>query len=87
MSSTILKAFGKNEWVAQNENEYVNIAVRLAHDVEKRKFLRATQRTMMADSTLCNAKELSRVLEDAFKSMFEKWMEKRKGIKCESGTI
>ena len=86
MSSTILKALGKPEWVAQNEDEYVAIVAALARDVEGRKSLRVAQRTLVADSPLCDAKGLTRALEDAFEKMFDRWMEQRESVRKESGT-
>ena len=77
MSNTILKALGKPEWVAQSEDEYVEIVTALAQDVEGRKSLRAAQRALMAGSPLCDAKGLTRALEAAFESMFDLWAEKR----------
>ncbi len=73
MTSTILKALGKPEWVARNEEEYVSEVIALAHDIEGRKTMRAGQRSRMADSPLCDAKGLAMALEDAFESMFERW--------------
>jgi len=77
MTSTILRSLGKLEWVAQNEDEYAAIVVALARDVVGRRSLRATQRTLMANSPLCDAKGLTRALEDAFERMFDLWTEKR----------
>jgi protein O-GlcNAc transferase len=72
MSSTILKALGKPEWVAQNEDEYVAIVTALARDVVGRKSLRTAQRTLMAGSPLCDAKGLTMALGDAFEKMFDR---------------
>jgi protein O-GlcNAc transferase len=86
MASTILKALGKPHWVAQNENEYVAIVVALARNVESRISLRKAQRALMANSSLCDAKELARVLEDAFEKMFDRWMEECRSAQRQSGT-
>jgi hypothetical protein len=34
---------------------------------------------LLADSSLCDAEGLTRVLEDAFGEMFDRWVEKREG--------
>ena len=86
MSNTILKALGKPEWVAQSEDEYVEIVTALAQDVEGRKSLRAAQRALMAGSPLCDAKGLTRALEAAFESRFDLWAEKRENVSKESCT-
>ena len=75
MTSTMLKALGKPEWIAKNEGEYIAIVTALARDVEERKSLRTTQRALMSDSPLCDAKGLTRALEDAFEKMFQRWIE------------
>lgn len=76
MTNAILKALGKSEWVARNEDEYVAIVATLAQDVERRKLLRVGQRALMANSPLCDAKGLTRALENAFEAMFDRWVEK-----------
>jgi len=77
MTGTILKALGKPEWVAKNEDEFVVMASALARDIEGRKALRTVQRSLMTDSPLCDTKELARSLESAFDAMFELWQKKR----------
>jgi len=76
MTGTILKALGKPEWVAKNEDEFVAMVASLARDIEGRGALRKTQRALMASSQLCDAKELTRTLESAFESMFDQWLTK-----------
>lgn len=76
MSSSILKALGKPEWVARDEDEYVALVCALARDVKGRKLLRAAQRAKMAGSPLCDAKDLTRALEDAFENMFDQWLKR-----------
>ena len=73
MTSTVLKALGKPEWVAKTQDDYVALVAALARDVERRKALRLTQRTLMASSPLCDAKDLTSTLEDAFEAMFDRW--------------
>jgi predicted O-linked N-acetylglucosamine transferase (SPINDLY family) len=77
MTSTVLRALGKPEWIARNDEEYVAIVAGLARDIEGRKSLRAAQRSLMAGSPLCDAKGLARVLETAFEAMFERWLSLR----------
>lgn len=79
MTNAILKALGKPQWVARNEDEYVAKVVALAHDVEKRKQLRITQRALMAASPLCDAKGMTAALEEAFEQMFDRRMDRPPG--------
>jgi protein O-GlcNAc transferase len=85
MASTILKALGKPEWIAHSDDEYVAIVAALAKDVQRRKALRETQRALVSGSPLCDAGGLTRVLEEAFAAMFDRWIETRKLVSSESG--
>jgi protein O-GlcNAc transferase len=87
MTNAILNALGKPEWIAHSEDEYVAVVTALARDVEGRKSLRATQRRLMAESPLCDARGLTRALEDAFEKMFDQWMKKSESDFKDSGTI
>ncbi len=80
MTSTLLKALGKPEWVAADEDEFMAKVVSLAGDTEGRKTLRNKQRALMANSPLCDTAELTRTLESAFEAMFERWLEKANQI-------
>ena len=71
ITSTILKSLGKSEWVTNSEGKYVEKIADLAHDIEGRKKFRIIQRTLMANSPLCDAAGLARSLEEAFKAMFD----------------
>jgi predicted O-linked N-acetylglucosamine transferase (SPINDLY family) len=73
MASSILKAFDRKEWIAQDEEEYVSIVCTLARDVEGRRELRKSQRARMADSPLCDAQGVARALEDALEGMYDRW--------------
>ena len=75
-ASTILAALKKPEWIAHDKDDYVAKVVALAKDVEGRKLLRATQRSLMAGSPLCDANGLARQLENAFEEMFDQWLAK-----------
>jgi predicted O-linked N-acetylglucosamine transferase (SPINDLY family) len=75
-ASTILRSLGKEDWVARSEDEYVEICAALAGDVEGRRSLRRAQRSLMANSPLCDANGLTRELEGAFESMYDLWWRK-----------
>lgn len=74
ISSSALRALGREEWVATSEDEYVAIVCDLARDVTRRRELRQIQRTLMADSPLCDAKGLAQAIQDAFESMYDLWL-------------
>jgi len=74
MGSSYLKGFGRPDWVAQNENEYVSIVRSLSRNVELRKNLRGRQRARMAASPLCDGSGLAAAIEDAFEAMYDRWL-------------
>ena len=75
IASSALKAMGRPEWVAEDSEQFVAIVLELAGDVEGRKRLRQGQRARMAASPLCDAKGLASALQEAFESMYDRWMD------------
>ena len=80
-------ALGKPEWVAGSEDEYVAIVAALAKNVEDRAELRSSQRALMAASSLCDAGELTRALENVFESMFDRWLANRASIRMSDSPV
>lgn len=74
MAASILKVLGRPEWVARTEEEYVSIVCALARDIEGRAKQRQSLRPAMRSSELCDGKGLARSLEDAFESMYDRWL-------------
>jgi predicted O-linked N-acetylglucosamine transferase (SPINDLY family) len=72
MTATSLHALGHPEWIAQSDVDYVEKAVALARDEERRRGLRLTLRDEMARSPLCDASGLATSLEDAYAEMVER---------------
>jgi predicted O-linked N-acetylglucosamine transferase (SPINDLY family) len=75
-TAAIVDAIGHGEWIAHSEAEYVDKIVSLARDVEQRKTLRSGQRVRMISSPLCDARGLAISLENAYREMFELWLDK-----------
>ncbi len=73
MTASMLNAIGHPEWITHSDQEYIDKVVALARDVEQRKALRPLQRERMANSPLCDAEDLARHLEKAYREMFERW--------------
>jgi predicted O-linked N-acetylglucosamine transferase (SPINDLY family) len=69
ISSSILSALGLDEWIARTEAQYVDIAVRLALDVDARASLRLSLRQRLLDSGLCDAR-YCRAVEAAYREMW-----------------
>jgi protein O-GlcNAc transferase len=70
---SLLSNAGLPELVAGTPEEYISIAVNLANDVEKLRFLREHLRDMMMKSPLCDAKRFTANLEDCYRRIWETW--------------
>jgi predicted O-linked N-acetylglucosamine transferase (SPINDLY family) len=77
LASSVVRAFDRPEWVAQDAEQYVSIVRSLARDLAGRKELRRNQRARMLASTLCDAKGMARALEEAFEAMYDRWIDGR----------
>ena len=70
--ASILSCIGVSELVATTPAQYVEIALRLAADPEKRRALRAGLRARMRASPLLDAPRFARGLEAAYREMWKK---------------
>jgi protein O-GlcNAc transferase len=70
---SLLNSIGLPELVAASEDEYINIASRLASDIPGLARLRATLRERMLNSPLTDGREGARALERAYRTMWEDW--------------
>ena len=70
LGSSILVGMGHPEWIAQTEDEYVEIAVKLASDLPRLAALRASLRGEMRASALMDEASFARKVEAAYREMF-----------------
>jgi len=70
---SLLSTVGLPELVAKTPDEYVQLAVSLATDIEKLSILRANLRDRMAHSPLCDAKRFTMNLEMCYRKIWETW--------------
>jgi protein O-GlcNAc transferase len=77
MASVVLSSVGRSEWIARSPNEFAAIVTELARNVDLRKAIRQTQRSMMSTGTLCDATGMANELEKAFEAMFDRWFANR----------
>lgn len=70
MGVTMLRAVGLSELIADSIDDYHNKAVALAHDIPRLSNIRATVRSAMVNSPLCDAGRYTRQLEDGFRKMW-----------------
>lgn len=68
-----LSNLGLPELVAQTEDNYVDIATKLAGDVLRLVELRATLRSRMEASVLMDAVHFARQIEEAYRAMWRRW--------------
>ena len=79
VGASLLTCAGLREWVAWSEDEYVELAVRYAKDIEGLARLRAGLREQVAATPLFDAKRFAPQLEDA---LFAIW---RRKTTCSTG--
>jgi len=78
LGSAILTAVGHPEWIAQSEEEYIQIAVALANDLVSLDRLRANLRREMEFSPLMDEADFTNKIEDAYRQMFAVWVENQR---------
>ena len=77
-TQTFLVGLGRNEWVAEDSDHYVRIAVELAADPLRLADMRAGQRQAMRASRLCDKHLAARDLERALRWMWRRWVDSRR---------
>ena len=80
LGSSILRALGRSEWIAQTEAEYVRKAVALAGDLSALASNRAVQRGQMKASPLMDELTHARKVEAAYRTMFGRWCDLNQSI-------
>ena len=68
--ASMLKAIGLEKLIASTFEDYINKAVELAKDHEQRIELHMSLRERMANSPLCDGRDLTQALEDAYRKMW-----------------
>jgi predicted O-linked N-acetylglucosamine transferase (SPINDLY family) len=70
---SLLKSAGRAEWIAHDEDEYVDLAKRLAHDPVALAETRALLRDQVQASALMDAPGFTRELEQAYRDCWVRW--------------
>ncbi len=73
LSCAILENTGHPEWIAGNEEQYIEKAVALALDLPKLASIRTKLREELERSPLMNEESFARGVEDAYRQMFHRW--------------
>jgi predicted O-linked N-acetylglucosamine transferase (SPINDLY family) len=70
---SLLTNLGLGELLAPTRDEYVETAVRLAHDSRRLEHYRSTLRDRVRNSPLCDAPAFVRRLENVYRSLWRRW--------------
>lgn len=75
LGNSFLNSINRTEWIASDEEDYINIALLLSSDINELNKIRLTQRTNMEKSPLMNYKKFARDFEEALSGMFNKYLD------------
>lgn len=78
VGASLLSNIGLPELIAKTPEEYVEIAIKLAHDLTRLRILRQNLRAMMSNSSLTNATLFTANLEDCYRTMWQRWCDSAK---------
>ena len=73
LGAAVLHGLGEPGWIAHSEEEYVDVAVKLAQDLYHLARIRAGLRRQMRQSCLMDEVGFTRDIERAYRGMFEAW--------------
>lgn len=73
MSASVLTALGLSDWIAEDEEQYVGLAIRRAGDPAGLIRLSAELRQRMAGAPVGNASLYTRAVETAYREMWRRW--------------
>jgi protein O-GlcNAc transferase len=73
MVASVLTSLGMTDWIARTPDDYVALAVRMAHDRQRLTELRANLRQRMRESPLCDGQTFTRGMEAAYREMWKEW--------------
>jgi protein O-GlcNAc transferase len=76
VSASLLTAVGLPELIADAPDQYVKIAVDLAHDLPRLTHIRSTLRQNMKNSPLCDGPGMARAMEELYREMWKRWCDR-----------
>lgn len=79
IGSVYLNGIGRQEWVAQSEQDYIERALALASDLDQLSKIRASLRSELLSSPLCDEVGLVRRVEEAYRAMWNIWCRSQAG--------
>lgn len=75
LGASILTGLGREEWIANSEEEYVSKVVALAGDLDALETIRLGLRSAMQASPLCDSANFAACVEDAYRGMWQHFCE------------
>lgn len=72
MTASMITALGRQEWIADSEDNYIKKALVTARDKDARRAVRTSQRDRMRKSPLCDVENLAHELEVSFQAMLSR---------------
>lgn len=79
VSASIMTALGLSDWVAENSEGFVEVAVRKASELQALSMLRREIRSILTSSEMGNTTSYVRAVEREYRALWREWCEKRKG--------
>jgi predicted O-linked N-acetylglucosamine transferase (SPINDLY family) len=76
VGTSILNRIGLGEMVAESQDQYVRIGIKLAEDMNALENLRAGLRSQMQSSALCDGQAFARTMEHTFQKVWLNWCQK-----------
>jgi protein O-GlcNAc transferase len=73
VGALILHGMGRDEWIADTEQDYLDKLVALASDVSALAVIRAGLREEMRNSRLCDASDFTRRMEATYRQMWQRY--------------
>jgi protein O-GlcNAc transferase len=73
LGATVLHNAGFGEWIAEDRDEYVRLAVEWGRDAARLAHTRSGMRARLASSTLCDVAGFTRKLEASYRMMWCRW--------------
>jgi predicted O-linked N-acetylglucosamine transferase (SPINDLY family) len=74
VSASLLTSLGRQDWMATGVEDYIELARRMAGDIEKLKQLRNALREQMQASSLCEPLAFACKVERAYREMWREWV-------------
>ena len=76
LSASFLTQMGHTDWIAESHEEYVQIAVNLAKDVDRLAAIRRTMRDRMKRAPFCQLDTYTDAVETAYRRLWHRWCER-----------